>query len=152
MTYAENTSVASDRSRAEIERTLTRYGAESFMYGWQDEKATIIFKMNNRMVKFTLPLPKKEDFGKTETGRKRRGTASKTKAWEQSTRQKWRALSLVVKAKLEAVESGITVFDDEFLAHIVMPNGQTTGQFMKPVIEKAYLSGKMPKQLPLLTD
>ena len=32
--YAEQTSVAAERSRAEIEGTLTRYGATAFMYGW----------------------------------------------------------------------------------------------------------------------
>jgi hypothetical protein len=31
--YASNTDVPSDRSRAEIERTLVRYGADEFMYG-----------------------------------------------------------------------------------------------------------------------
>lgn len=35
--YAENTSVSSDRSRAEIEQILARYGAEQFMYGWDRE-------------------------------------------------------------------------------------------------------------------
>jgi len=33
--YAEGTSVPADRSRAEIERTLTRYGADQFAYGWR---------------------------------------------------------------------------------------------------------------------
>lgn len=33
MAYAENTSVSSEKSRAEIERTLQKYGADQFMYG-----------------------------------------------------------------------------------------------------------------------
>ena len=37
--YAANTEVGSERSRAEIERTLTRYGATSFMYGWDQAGA-----------------------------------------------------------------------------------------------------------------
>lgn len=41
--YAEQTSVRADRSRAEIERTLQRYGASSFAYGWQGNEATIMF-------------------------------------------------------------------------------------------------------------
>lgn len=28
-----------DRSRSEIERTLTRYGARQFMYGWDENRA-----------------------------------------------------------------------------------------------------------------
>jgi hypothetical protein len=50
--YASETSVSQDRSRAEIERTLQRYGADMFSYGWKDEGddvlyARIGFKMNN---------------------------------------------------------------------------------------------------------
>ena len=33
--YAETTRVQSDKSRVEIERTLRRYDAEAFMYGWE---------------------------------------------------------------------------------------------------------------------
>ncbi|WP_198651245.1 hypothetical protein [Salinicola sp. CPA57] len=68
-------------------------------------------------------------------------------AWEQACRQRWRALALVIKAKLEAVESGITMFEEEFLAHIVLPNGGTVGGWMLPQIKKSYDSGSMP---PLL--
>ncbi|MCF7821873.1 MAG: hypothetical protein K9M17_05480 [Mariprofundaceae bacterium] len=66
-------------------------------------------------------------------------------------RQAWRALNLVVKAKLEAVESGITTFEDEFLAHIMLPDGSTVGHLMRPQLEAAYDSGSMPKGLPGLT-
>ena len=31
--YAQQTQVSTDKSRAEIERTLQRYGADQFMYG-----------------------------------------------------------------------------------------------------------------------
>lgn len=34
MAYAAATDVSSDRTRAEIEKTLLRYGAERFSYGW----------------------------------------------------------------------------------------------------------------------
>ena len=67
-------------------------------------------------------------------------------------RQTWRALALVVKAKLEAVDAGITVFEEEFLAHIVLPDGRTVGQFTLPQVESAYLTGKMPKLLPGLAE
>ena len=39
-------------------------------------------------------------------------------------------------------------FEDEFLAHIVLPNGQTMGEFAKPQIAQAYDSGEMPSLLP----
>ena len=149
MSYAEKTSVSTEKSRAEIERTLQRYGADQFMYGWDQEKAIVCFRMVERQIKFLLPMPDKSDkaFTETPTG-KARAEAAAYKEWEQACRQKWRALSLVIKAKLEAVEAGIAVFEDEFMANIVLPNGGTVSQFMLPQIEAAYETGEMPMMLP----
>ena len=55
--YAENTSVSAEKSRAEIETTLRRYGATGFMSGWQDLQAQVGFMMKNRQVRFVLPMP-----------------------------------------------------------------------------------------------
>lgn len=146
MRYAENTQVSSDRSRAEIEKTLTRYGATAFGYGWEGRSSVIMFRMNNRQIKFVIGLPEREQFRLTETGRQRAENAMREK-FEQAVRQKWRAFALVVKAKLEAVESGISEFEEEFLAHIVLPNGRTAGDFMLPQIAEIYSKGTMPKML-----
>jgi hypothetical protein len=131
--YAENTQVSSANSRMEIERILSRYGAIGFMYGWQGENAVIAFVMNNRHVKFILPMPDKtlKEFTRTPTGRQRKSNQIE-EAFEQAIRQRWRALALVIKAKLEAVETQITCFDDEFMAHIVLPNGNTIGEWLQP--------------------
>jgi len=149
--FAQKTDVTSDRSRSEIERTLIRYNADQFMYGWQDDSAMVGFRMNRKMIRFLLPMPDKNDaeFTLTETGRERSDTQMQ-KAYEQATRQRWRALALVVKAKLEAVESGITTFEEEFMAHIVLPNNKTFAQEALPLIETAYETGKMPNLLPHL--
>ncbi len=152
--YAANTSVASSKSRDEIERTLTWYGADSFLYGREGNAATIGFRMNRKMVRFILLMPSKEDpeFKFTPSQKQRRSTESQTKAWEQATRQRWRALPLVVKAKLEAVESEITTFEEEFLAHILLPDGQTAGDYLLPQIETAYKTSIMPPMLPMLSE
>lgn len=150
MRYAEKTSVSTDSSKAEIEKILRRYGAEQFMSGWDRNKAFIAFKMNERNLKFIIPLPdmNSREFTHTPAGRVRRNKDDCIKAWEQGCRQRWRALALVIKAKLEAVETGITEFEDEFLAHILLPGGETAGEFLKPQVAHAYLTGKMPKLLP----
>lgn len=148
--FAENTNVSSEKSRMDIERILDRYGADGFMYGREAERAVIAFRMNGRHVKFVLPMPDRtsRDFTHTPEKNIRRSQSAAENAFEQAVRQRWRALSLVIKAKLEAVETGITVFDDEFMAHIVLPDGQTIGNFMRPQIEDAYSTGKMPPLLP----
>ena len=67
--------------------------------------------------------------------------------WQQACRQRWRALALVIKAKLEAVETGIATFEQEFLAYIVLPNGQSVGDTAIPAIEAAAAGKDLP---PLL--
>lgn len=66
---------------------------------------------------------------------------------EQLTRSRWRGLLLVIKAKLEAVQAGITDFETEFMAQIILPDGSTVGQFMKPQIAVAYQNRTMPLML-----
>ena len=146
--YASQTTVAPDRSRTEIERTLMRYGASGFMYGWRENNAIIGFEANNRRIRFVLPLPALAQFMTTGKGR-RRTTSSARVALEQATRQRWRALALAIKAKLETVESGIATFEDEFMAYIILPDGRTVGEWMMPQIAEVYESGAMPPLLPM---
>lgn len=150
--YAANTDVSSDASRAEIERILRRYGADSFIYGWDRNTAVVGFRAHDRQVKFLLPLPDRndEEFTCTPARGYARSDAAADKAYEQAVKQRWRALALVIKAKLEAVEAEISEFEEEFMAHIVLPNGQTVGEFMRPQIEEAYETGTMPNMLPAL--
>lgn len=152
--YAANTDVSVERSRAEIERTLARYGATSFAYGWNDTGAAVEFTMNNRRIRFTVALPNRNDreFTHTPTRGTERTRKAAEEAWEQACRQKWRALNLVIKAKLEAVDAGISEFEDEFLAAIVLPDGGTVGTWMRPQVEAAYISGEMPALMPALAS
>lgn len=151
--FAAKTEVSSEQSRMEIERTLTRYGADAFSYGWQGKSQTMIsFRANDRYVRFILKLPDPElpEFTSYKRGSNvhRREPEQARKLWEQACRQRWRALALVVKAKLEAVECGISEFEDEFLANIVLPDGQLLGRAIRPQIAASYGSGKMPPLLP----
>ncbi len=145
--YAENTQVSSDKSRAEIERTLVRYGASGFLYGWQNEEAIVGFSIEKRQIRFVLPLPARETFTTTPTGKSRK-ESQVTAEFEKAVRQRWRALALTIKAKLEAIESGIATFDEEFLAYIMLPDGKTVGSHMQAQVVSAYETGKMPKLLP----
>lgn len=144
--YASSTDVPAERSKAEIEKTLVRYGAQQFMSGWKEGVAIVGFIMNDRQIRFTLPLPHPSEFSKNAVGASR-GAGSQQAAYDQAVRQKWRALALAIKAKLEIVDSGIKTFEQEFLSDIVMPNGQCAGEWMVPQIEQAYATKKMP---PLL--
>ena len=144
MKYASTTTVSPERSRLEIERTLSRYGAEQFAYGSNPNGAMIAFQFAGRLIRFTLSKPKILDI-KTPTGRK---PHSPKAAHDKAIRQQWRALSLAIKAKLELVDSGIVSFEIEFQSYTVLPNGQTAGEWLAPQIDAAYNSHTMPSLLP----
>lgn len=150
--YAQNTVVSSERSRGEIEQILSRYGAEAFAYATNNNKAMIQFQAKDRRIMFILELPDKANpifthkLGKTYL--RKFSPDENNQKWEQACRQKWRCLALAIKAKLESVESGIATFEDEFLAHIVMPDGKTVSAHTKNLIETAYKTGKMQPLLP----
>lgn len=157
MAYAVGTSVPVEKTKSEIERMVTsRYKCEQYSTGtdYENGMAMVQFKANGRIVRFMLQLPDPND---KQWRKPKRGQWSELPATspivrdriDQAAREKWRGLLLVVKAKLEAVETGIATFEEEFLAHIVMPNGRTLGTMMLPVVEQAYVTGQMPPQLLL---
>lgn len=118
--FAQNTSVPVERSRSEIERTLVKYGASGFGYAWDrdgdgQERAILTFLLRDRRVQLDVPMPSEP----------------------KEQRQRWRAMLLVIKAKLEAVESGIGSLESEFLANIVMRDGRTIGQEILPRLSEA---------------
>ena len=148
--YASKTTVSVEKSVAEIQRTLTRWGADGFGYFTQGDKAMVQFSKNDKVIKFILLMPdrKSDEIALTHYGYDRSAAAAE-KAWEQACRQRWRALALIVKAKLEAVDSGIVTFESEFMAHIQLADGRTVGDIVLPEIDKAYSLGKAPKKLLL---
>lgn len=144
--FASDTSVSVERSKAEIERLLARYGASQFASGWGDGRAHLGFRIADRTIRFELPLPDREadEFRLTPGGRRTRSAADQERAWEQACRSRWRALLLVIKAKLEAAACGISTIEDEFLAWTVLPGGRgkTVGEEIRPLIAERIASGK----------
>lgn len=150
-TFASTTTVSPEKTRSEIERIVTKYGATKFVSGWEENGAAVLFEMKGRRVRFSLPMPDKNEKRFTVgRGYRRRTAAEQQKVYDQHVRSAWRALFLVIKAKLEAVEAGIGIFESEFLANIVVPGtGQTFGEWAIPQIARAYDTGAaMPPLLP----
>ena len=147
-TYAKNTRVPVDRSRAEVERVLTRYGATGFGYHWERrevpvnptpthgpktelrEYASVVFQVKDRRIRLDVPMPTEREAGSPA---KRDG----------AVRQRWRAVLLVIKAKLEAVSSGISTLEAEFLANVVTDDGTTIGDAIIPRLTEATQRGRL---------
>ena len=133
--YAADTEVPVERSKRQIELLLQQHGADAYHTGWDAARDIIEFGWKGKQIRFVLPRPKRSAFEAGKGGRLR--TASQiTNAMEQADRQRWRALFLVVRAKLEAVEAGIAIFEEEFMAFIVVPGKNVTiGEILVPQIE-----------------
>jgi len=136
--YAATTSVSVAKSKAEIEELLRKHGASEFASGWTPTHDTLQFKFRDVEVRFVLPRPDPKAKKFTQDARHpwRTVTAKQTALRiEQADRQRWRALYLVIRAKIEAVEAGIAIFEQEFLAFIVGPGGMTVGDILVPRIQ-----------------
>jgi hypothetical protein len=139
VSYAATTEVPIDRSKRHIEELLMRAGAEGYHTGWQAASGddpgwdAIEFLWKGKHIRFRLP---RQQAVVTRSRNKRLSP-------EQRDRQRWRVLFLVVKAKIEAVEAGIAVFEEEFLSFIVTASGKTIGEVLLPRLA----AGSGPLQL-----
>ena len=127
---------------------MVRHGASQFGIVSDTDRgmAIVLFTLESRQVRLKLPLPLLAGFAKE--GRRTCTKEAQIRRWERAIRERWRAMLLLCKAKLELVELGISTVEREFLADIALPNGQTVGDFLHPQLEEAYVSGGMPPLLP----
>lgn len=148
MVYAEGTTVTAERSRAEIERILRKWGVSAVALGWDQDVAAIMFTYRNRNVRINVPMPSDNsaEVRLTETG-KVRSPAARAAALDRVGRERWRALVLTIKALLAAVDAGILRFEDAFLALTVLPDGGTVAEHVGPAIAEAYETGRVPSLL-----
>ncbi len=138
--FAEGTEVPVSKTRQDIETMLNRHGAQNCMSGsdFQNRAGFVAFTLERRQIRFQLhpyqPTPRPQGGG----------APKQPEQWE---REMWRALLLMIKAKLEAVRSGVVTVESEFLANIVLPNGKLLGEAIAPQIDEMYESGAMPALL-----
>jgi hypothetical protein len=146
--YAAETEVPAARSKQAIETLLIQHGASEFVTGWTATHDRLQFHLHNQVIRFTLPRPDPADRAITHDRRGYvRPPAAKQRLIEQLDRQRWRALYLVIRAKIEAVDAGIAIFEQEFLAFIVGPEDLTVGDILIPRLQagtafKALTAGK----------
>ncbi|MCA1452182.1 hypothetical protein I6F35_02995 [Bradyrhizobium sp. BRP22] len=129
--YAADTKTPVTQTRAEIEATLAKFGATAFAFASHQKGATVMFECAGRRVRFELPL--NGDVSDAKTARHHR--------------ERWRALFLTIKSKLVSIDCQIETFEEAFLAHVVMPDGSTVGDRVRPQIADQYKGGNMPLML-----
>jgi hypothetical protein len=148
--YAAETKVPVERSQNELVTLLKKHGATAHAFGVENGVARVMFQLGGRRVRFELSVPNPDDFVSKIPWNL---AYNRRKDWcdrqaEQAERQRWRALLLVCKAKLELIAEGMGTVETEFMANIVLPNNQLVGEWLAPQIESAYANKKMPPLLP----
>lgn len=137
--YAEGTTVSVENSRNELTKLLERYGAEQFMYGQDGSRTVIQFKMAGYYVQRSISRPSKATMAKGYRGSDSQLELAVDKEW----RRRWRALVMIIKAKLEMIASEESTVLREFMPDILIGDGRRLEEHMAPQLEQ----GKMPKLL-----
>ena len=156
MSFAATTTVPIERTRAAIEDLVREKGASQFMSAFDHEqgKAIIGWTLAGRMVRLQVPLPRPDEkrfmHRRTRHGYSYKDlpVARQRQLWEQACRARWRAILLIMLAKFEAVDAGISSYEREFLADTVMADGNTVSVWLAPQLDSMYSTGRMPALLP----
>jgi hypothetical protein len=132
--FAQDTKVEVGASQTELKQLLRKAGASQMITGDDSDRDLILlgFTLAGRQyrIKATTQRP------------------SRRCEPEQLEREAWRAMVLIVKAKLEVVAMGHGTIEEEFLSNLVLPSGATVGDDVLPKVAQAYETGAMPLLLP----
>lgn len=151
--YAAGTDVSVDQSQAEIRQTLNRYGAENYVMGTVSGRIAVMFEVHGRRVRLSVPeatitqADRARRVNQTDRA-KPRTDAEIDRLRDQRELQQWRIIALVIKAKIEIIETGAVTFEDEFLPYTMLPSGETVGEWIEPQMRQAATTGQMPPMLP----
>lgn len=149
MPYAENTTVSPARTREELEKFLVRRGATGFVAGWQGDRNVVSFIWRDRHMRVEVPLLERTHVKITHTETARRRTErQQQEAYDKMVRSRWRAVFLIIKAKIETIELGASTLDQEFGMSYVLPDGSTVADNVLPRLEQAFSTGEVPELLP----
>lgn len=129
--------------RDAIEEDFRRFGAESFGVATRAAEVQIVARFvapSQRTIRLTVPLPDPSD------ERFERGGASLEKA----TRERWCALKLSVRAKLNEIAVGLSSFDSVWAPDLVADDGRTAREAIVTAITSN--GGKVPTLAPSVTS
>lgn len=146
MPYGAQTKVPLSRTKTDIKELLTKHGATGFAYATEGVRSLVAFSMSGRRVQIMLVMPSIDDYARTPRNSETTAAGQRT-AWEQACRHRWCPLVLTIRAKPEAVASGITMLESEFPADIVLPEGGMVGEWLAPDIWQASGTGSLPPML-----
>jgi hypothetical protein len=130
--YVRGASITCAASRAEIQEMLSQYGATGFRTGSENGRTIIAFTANRRRFRFLYEPPGSPEPADATRSPQKPRSLPPPKSHEELSRRYWHKLSMLIRAKLEAVDAGVVTFEEEFLAYMVLPGGETVAQNVRP--------------------
>lgn len=126
----KNTTVSVSQSREHIEQLLDKWGCEARRWesiGQVESLSFILPREDGGQVAVRIKIPIREDTSRA---------------------QMMRVLHWYIKTKLEAVEVGMAELEEEFLPLMLVGQGKTAYEALKPQIAAASTSGSPLALLP----
>lgn len=148
MAYAERTEISIKKSIADAVTLVKRAGAVRILQYEEPGRFVLQFALGGRLIRFAVALPSIDDMPKLDGRRRLLTQADRKEKQMQAHRQRARALLLVIKAKLESVESKVETFEEAFLANVVMADDRTVYERVAAPIAAEYASGAPQLMLP----
>lgn len=130
----ETTTVAVEKSQADIRKLLVEFDAAGFAFGEESDPdgvrwALVQFAHGHHRVRLRVPHKppdKKRVSDKAWRARTKSREAIVAEMVAQEERRIWRVLAWNLKARMVAVQEGVETFEEAFLAHLLDPvTGET---------------------------
>jgi hypothetical protein len=157
--YAEGTRVPIEKTRLDIKSELRKRGAQQIMFhdDWDRGFTVIAFALNGSAYLNYLPLPTLDSIPARISGNGHyRSEEARRDLAERESARLHRSLFLLIKAKLVAVEDGITTTEQEFFKDLVVwsESGQQTTvyEWYAPQVKHLQSTGLQPPLLPAVAE
>lgn len=118
--YAEGTTVGVDASRGEITGILAKHGVQRMGWMGSPEGDELMFELGGGQFRLRIAKPTL-----VEIRRDYPNAYDVPAKLDGEWRRRWRANVLLLKAKLEFIDSGDTTLDRELLPYRVLADGRT---------------------------
>lgn len=126
--YAWMTKVPVEKSQAELMALLGKHGVTDLATSHSLAKGSAIrFRIGDRWFELAIPRPAWAEIAKEYE----RTVGTMDDNIEQEYRRRWRAHLMLLKMKLEFIESGESTVESEFLSSLLLANGQTLGAVVR---------------------
>lgn len=131
------TATAGDKALVDLQRTLFKFGCQSFgtMTDTENGKTIVQFRWHGREISleaswkgYAAAWLKEHPYSHRTQGTR---AAHEAKALEQAKKSVCSVLRDWVKGQTTAVECGIMSFDAAFMPHMLLPSGQRVVDYMK---------------------